>query len=75
LLEEHSEALEEALWAALRALEESGSLHRRLATQAQKYGNLNSASEYMESAAQSEQQANLIKRVLAESKAIGEYSE
>ncbi len=64
LMREHAESLQSALWVALRTLEESVSLNRRLAQRAQKENQLQAASNFMESAAVSEQQADLIKRVL-----------
>jgi two-component system chemotaxis response regulator CheB len=72
LLAEHSEALESALYAALRNLEESASLNRRLAGRAKADNNLLSASGFIESALQSEQQADVIKRVLRTNKALDE---
>ena len=74
LLEEHSETLESALWAALRTLEESASINRRLVERAKNDNNLLSASRFMESAVQTEQQAELIKRVLNTNKAIDEQT-
>lgn len=75
LLEEHSEALESALWAAFRNLEENASINRRLADRAKSDNNLLSASAFIENAVQTEQQADLIKRVLQTNKAIDEQAE
>ncbi len=75
LLEDHAEAVESALWSAMRNLEENASLNRRLAERAGAENKLLSASSFIESAVESEQQADLIKKVLLTSKAVGEQKE
>jgi two-component system chemotaxis response regulator CheB len=75
LLDEHAEALESALWSAMRNLEESASLNRRLAERARAENKLLSASSFMESAIEAEQQADLINKVLQTNKTLGEQKE
>jgi two-component system chemotaxis response regulator CheB len=61
----HQETLlDEALWAALRALEESASLARRMASRARERNHHHSAQRYDERARGSESQAELIRQVL-----------
>jgi two-component system, chemotaxis family, protein-glutamate methylesterase/glutaminase len=62
---EHTDSLEAALWAALRALEESAALARRLGEQAEKLRGSQVAARYLTRAAEREQQAGLLRRVLA----------
>jgi two-component system, chemotaxis family, protein-glutamate methylesterase/glutaminase len=57
-------ALESALWAALRALEDQGALARRLAGRARELRQLKSADRYEERGAASEQQARLVRQIL-----------
>ena len=64
LVEAQSEKLEQALWAGLRALEESSELRRRMATHARSRGMGLIANSYDEHAEESEQRAGLIRRVL-----------
>lgn len=75
LLSEHAESLESALWIALRTLEESASLNRRLSERAQRDNQLLSASRFMENALQTEQHIEIIKAVLLTNKALGEQAE
>ena len=58
----HAESLENSLWAALRALEESAALSRRLAERA--HGK--PAARYREHAAHKERQASVMKKLLLE---------
>jgi two-component system, chemotaxis family, protein-glutamate methylesterase/glutaminase len=64
LLAEQDEALEAALWAALRALEEHLSLTNRMAARAEQRGNATSSMLFRERAADAEQRAGVIRRVL-----------
>jgi two-component system chemotaxis response regulator CheB len=59
-----TEEMEQALWAGLRALEESAELRRRMAMRARGRGMDTIASSYDEQARDSEQRATLIRRVL-----------
>ena len=58
-------ALEGALWAALRALEEQATLNRRLATRARDRGHLRSAARFDELSVDSEDQARILREVLS----------
>lgn len=64
LLAEQSEALEDALWSALRALEESGALVHRMARRARENNQHLIATRYEERARSTQQQAELIQQVL-----------
>jgi two-component system chemotaxis response regulator CheB len=64
LLAEQSEALEEALWVALRALEESASLSTRMAQRAQERGSQRSAQQFEEQAAAAYERAEIVRRAL-----------
>jgi two-component system chemotaxis response regulator CheB len=64
LVEAQTEELEQALWAGLRALEESSELRRRMADHARERGMVVIATSYDEHANESEQRASLIRRVL-----------
>jgi two-component system chemotaxis response regulator CheB len=64
LLIQQSEALEAALWVALRSLEERGSLARRLAEPARRRGHSITASRFEEQAAEAEQAARLVRELL-----------
>ena len=75
LLAQHAESLETALWVALRTLEESASLNRRLADRAKNDNQLLSAASFMENAVQTEQQAEVIRKVLISNQALSEQSE
>jgi two-component system chemotaxis response regulator CheB len=64
VLAEQSEALETALWVALKTLEESASLSRRLAAQARGRNHSTIAARFEERIAESEQRAGIIRNVL-----------
>jgi two-component system, chemotaxis family, protein-glutamate methylesterase/glutaminase len=64
LLAEQADALEDAFWAALRALEERAALARRLAERARQRNQLHTASTFDEQARSAEAQAEVIRRVL-----------
>jgi two-component system chemotaxis response regulator CheB len=64
LQDAHSEVLEAALWAALRALEQQADLGRRMTEKAKRVNQPKSASWHEERADASEQQANLIRELL-----------
>ena len=68
----HGDWLEQALWAALRTLEESASLNRRMAERARGSNLPLSASRFMEKAVETEEQAANIGRILQTNKAISE---
>jgi two-component system chemotaxis response regulator CheB len=64
LVEAQSEALDVALWAALRALEEHSALHTRMAKHARERGSDLIAQKYEREARDAEDQADRIRRVL-----------
>jgi two-component system chemotaxis response regulator CheB len=64
LLSEQSEALEEALWIALRALEENVSLSKRMAQRAQEHGSKHSAKQFNEQAEAAHERAEIVRRAL-----------
>jgi two-component system chemotaxis response regulator CheB len=64
LLAEQSESLEEALWVALRALEESSALGHRMAKRARDRNHTTSAARFEEQAQEALQRATLIRDVL-----------
>lgn len=64
LLAEQSEALEEALWIALRALEESSALAARLAEKARDRQHLKSAERFEEQSQDAQKRANVIREAL-----------
>jgi two-component system chemotaxis response regulator CheB len=64
LLAEQTNALEEALWVALRALEESIALSKRMRERAERSGHAQMAERYREQQAEAEQHAALIRQVL-----------
>ncbi|NOK19699.1 chemotaxis protein CheB [Corallococcus carmarthensis] len=66
--------LDGALWAALRALEESASLSRRLATKARQRGHDLSAQRFEERARTSEAQVELLRKAMLDASPSGEAS-
>lgn len=67
ILAGQNEAVEEALWTALKTLEESASFSRRLASDARKGGKEWLAKRFDEKMQEAEQQAAVIRQVLANS--------
>lgn len=65
LLAHQSDVLEEALWTAFRALEESASLNRRMAKRAFQSGHDRSGKRYEEQAQDAKKRADLIRQALA----------
>ena len=65
LLESQDEELERALWAAVRSMEESGSLARRLAEGAGLRSQQQTAKHFLERAREKEQHAAVLRDVLA----------
>lgn len=70
LLADQSESLESALWAALRALEEQGSLARRLTARAREQGHRLSADRFSQQAEDAEARAEVIRGVLVNGKGL-----
>jgi two-component system chemotaxis response regulator CheB len=64
LLTQQSEALEAALWVALRSLEERAALARRLAEPAHQRGHSITATRFEEQAAEAQQAARLVRDLL-----------
>jgi two-component system, chemotaxis family, protein-glutamate methylesterase/glutaminase len=64
LLAEQSEALETALWTALRALEERSALAIRVAERVRARGNDRTATKFEEQAQQSRQRAAMLRQIL-----------
>lgn len=64
LIAQQSEAIEEALWTAFRALEESSALSRRLAKRAQDRKQGQIAARFEDEALQMKRQAEVIRKVL-----------
>lgn len=64
LLAQQSDALEEALWTALRALEETAALRGRMAERAEKLGHSARAQNYKEQAKEAKQRALLIREAI-----------
>ena len=61
---EQAERVEVALWTALRALEERGALHRRIAARQHAHGNTRSAEKYSARADQSVQNALVLRELI-----------
>jgi two-component system, chemotaxis family, protein-glutamate methylesterase/glutaminase len=64
LLTQQSEALEAALWIALRSLEERAALARKLAEPARRRGHRITAGRFAEQAAEAQQAARLVRNLL-----------
>jgi two-component system chemotaxis response regulator CheB len=64
LLTQQSEALEAALWIALRSLEERAALAERLAAPARRRGHTITATRFQEQAQEAQQAARLVRRLL-----------
>jgi two-component system chemotaxis response regulator CheB len=64
LLTQQSEALEAALWVALRSLEERAALATRLAEPARRRGHTITATRFQEQAQEAQQAARLVRRLL-----------
>lgn len=71
LIAEQSEALEEALWAALRALEESAVLARRLFERARARGHSFAAARFAEQADDNDARAATVRQALLREQHIG----
>ncbi|MEA2603025.1 MAG: two-component system, chemotaxis family, protein-glutamate methylesterase/glutaminase [Acidobacteriota bacterium] len=65
LLAKQTEALEGTLWAAMRALEESAALARRLEHRSRKFGNAHAQTRYERRALRAEAHAEQLRQVLA----------
>lgn len=74
LLAEQVESLEEALWVALRALEEQAELAERLAERAKQHGHRHGRAHFMKQAQEAKERASLIRRVLLHGKVDPESS-
>ncbi len=70
----HAEWLEQAMWVALRTLEESASLSRRLAERASRSNMPLSASRFIEKAVEAEDHAALLNQILHTNRAMREQS-
>jgi two-component system chemotaxis response regulator CheB len=66
----HSEHLENCMWAALRALEESASLARKMAERSRQKDRLSSAARFEEHALSKERQASMMRTVLLENQQL-----
>ena len=75
VLAEQAEALEEALWVALKTLQESADLSQRLAQQARKRGQEWLAKRFDEKLHEAGQRTELIKRVLLKDKPTADIVE
>jgi two-component system chemotaxis response regulator CheB len=64
LHDEQSDALETALWTALRSLEEKSALCRRMAESASSRGNSSTAARYTDVTAETEQAGRVIRRLI-----------
>jgi two-component system chemotaxis response regulator CheB len=71
LLSEQREALEAALWVALRSLEERASLARRMAAPARERGHRMTAARFDEQAEESDRAAELVRKLLLERDSLG----
>ena len=69
LFSEQAEALDGALWAALRALEERAHLGRRLAARLRSRGSNTSANRFQQQAEDAERRAGWVRRALAAAQA------
>ncbi|AFZ29692.1 CheB methylesterase [Gloeocapsa sp. PCC 7428] len=74
LLAEQSEALEEALWNALRALEEKAALSQRLANQARDRNRPYSAQRFQTQGEEAQAQAKLVRNLLLKGEDNGHLS-
>lgn len=72
---EQRNAMEAALWAALRALEESASLYRRMASRARTANHDSSAKLYEERVSSTEANANILRDFLVQVNAAGPLDE
>lgn len=72
LLAEQSEALEEALWSAFRALEEKAALAQRIATQARDRNRIISAERFEEQEQDARQRAALVRQLLLKDNGNGQ---
>jgi two-component system chemotaxis response regulator CheB len=70
LADAHSEHLENCMWAALRALEESASLARKMAERSRQKERHASAARFEEHARSKERQASMMRTVLLESEKL-----
>lgn len=68
LLSEQSDHLEQALWSALRALEEQAAFRRRLALHASHVGRVSSAREFVAQARDAERRAASLRRWLLDAR-------
>jgi two-component system, chemotaxis family, protein-glutamate methylesterase/glutaminase len=71
LLSEQREALEAALWVAMRSLEERASLARRMAASARERGHRMTAARFEEQAEESDRAAELVRKLLLERDSLG----
>lgn len=74
LLAQQSEALEEALWSAFRALEEKAALAQRIATQARDRNRIISAERFEEQEQDARQRAALVRQLLLNDNGNGKLS-
>ncbi|MUL37419.1 chemotaxis protein CheB [Gloeocapsopsis dulcis] len=74
LLAEQSDALEEALWNALRALEEKATLSQRLATQARDRNRPYSANRFQSQGEDAQARATLVRQLLLKGEGNGQVS-
>jgi two-component system chemotaxis response regulator CheB len=72
MMAEHNESMEAALWAAVRALEESVTLSRRLAERAHRFNHSIVEKKFADKAEETERDANLIRNLLLSRKEITE---
>ncbi|KAM3105397.1 chemotaxis protein CheB [Phormidesmis sp. 146-33] len=66
LLSEQASLVETSLWSAIRALEEKAALARRMAKQARDQNRLLSEAQFLARADEAKQQADVVRRVVAE---------
>lgn len=71
LIESKSESVEEALWTAMRTLDEKVALARRLRDRARERGHVAAERRFLEQADEAERRARLLRTVLANGEGIG----